>query len=121
MKMAVVVTITQPPFGHENAFAGLYVGSASLSKGLEVVVLLMGDGVYNARKGQVDPLKNIFMPPTENQVQDIIDMGGRVIIEKEALWERGIEPSELLEGIEVMESSRMMDIIIENGEKVVGF
>lgn len=121
MKMAIVVTITQPPFGHENAFAGLYVGSASLSKGLEVVVLLMGDGVYNARKGQVDPLKNIFMPPTENQVQDIVDMGGRVLIEKEALWERGIEPSELLQGVEILESSKMMDTILENGEKIVGF
>lgn len=119
--MAIVVTITQPPFGHENAFAGLYVGSASLSKGLEVMVLLLGDGVYNARKGQVDPLKNILMPPTESQVQDIIDMGGRVIVEKEALSERGIEPSELLEGIEVLESNGMMDMIMENGEKIVGF
>lgn len=121
MKMAIIVSITQPPFGHENAFAGLYVGSASLSKGLDVMVLLLGDGVYNARKGQVDPLKNIFMPPTENQVQDIVDMGGRVVVENEALWERGIEPSELLEGVETMESSRIMEIILENGEKVVGF
>ncbi len=119
--MAIIVTISQPPFGHENAFAGLYVGSASISKGLEVLVLLLGDGVYNARKGQVDPLKNIFMPPTEAQVQDIIDMGARVLVEKEALWERGIEPSELLEGVEIMESSAMMDTIIENGEKIVGF
>lgn len=85
------------------------------------MVLLLGDGVYNARKGQVDPLKNILMPPTESQVQDIIDMGGRVIVEKEALSERGIEPSELLEGIEVLESNGMMDMIMENGEKIVGF
>lgn len=121
MKMAIVITISQAPFGHENAFAGLYVGSASLSKGLEVVVLLLGDGVYNARKGQVDTLKNIYMPPTEAQVQDILDMGGRVIAEREALWERGIEFPELLEGVEVMESSKMMETILEKGEKIVGF
>jgi sulfur relay (sulfurtransferase) DsrF/TusC family protein len=119
--MAIIVTISQPPFGHENAFAGLYVGSASLSKGLEVIVLLHGDGVYNARKGQIDPLKNIFMPPTDKQVQDIVDIGGRVILGKEALQERGIEISELIEGVEVMEGNRIMDLILEKGEKIIGF
>ncbi|WP_455392543.1 DsrE family protein [[Eubacterium] cellulosolvens] len=117
----VVIEISHPPFGHENTFAGLYVATASLSKGMDVIVVLRGDGVYTGRKGQLDPMKQINLPPTENQVEDIIELDGRVVADKEALEMRGINPDELIEGIEIIDTQQIHDIILDHGEKVVAF
>jgi predicted peroxiredoxin len=118
--VTVVVEISHPPFGHENTFAALYVASASLSKGYEVTVILRGDGVYTGRKGQLEPLEKINLPSTENQVEDIIELDGRVVVDKTALDTRGIDPSELIGGIEVVDTDDIHEIILDHN-KVVTF
>lgn len=117
----VVVDISHPPFGHETTFAGLYVASASLSKGMDVTVILRGDGVYTGRKGQAEPLKKINLPPTETQIEDILELDGRIVAGREALSMRGIEPDELIEGIEILDTQEIHDIILDHGDKVVTF
>ncbi len=117
----VVITITHPPFGHEYTFAGLYVASASLSKGYDVTVILYGDGVYTGRSGQIESLVQINLPPTDNQVKDIIELDGRVVAEKNSMDERGISKDELIEGVEVLDISEIHDILLDHGEKVIAF
>jgi tRNA 2-thiouridine synthesizing protein C len=117
----LVVEISKPPFGHENTFAGLYVALGSLTKGHEVTVILRGDGVYAGRKGQDAPLKNINLPPTEQQIQDIIDLDGRIVADREALGTRGITEEELVEDIEVVETQEIHDIMLDYGVHVVAF
>jgi predicted peroxiredoxin len=117
----VVIDISHAPFGHEHTFAGLYVASASLSKAMDVIVILRGDGVYTGRKGQVEPLENIHLPPTEDQVSDIIELDGRVVADKESMDLRGIGTNELIDGIEVLDANDIHDIILDHGEKVVVF
>jgi predicted peroxiredoxin len=116
-----IVMITHPPFGHENAFAGLYVASAALSKGLEITVAMTGDGVYAGRKGQIDPLANINMPSTEDQVRDIIDLGGRLIVDQDSMLERGITQEELIEGVELQPLEKIHDLMLDDGEIIVTF
>jgi predicted peroxiredoxin len=117
----VLIEITRAPFGHENTFAGLYVASGSLSKGMDVSVVLRGDGVYTGRKGQVDPQSNINLPPTEDQVKDILELGGRILVDKSSLHNRGIEDDELIDGVEILDTNSIHDIILGHGEKVVVF
>jgi predicted peroxiredoxin len=117
----VIIDISHPPFGHENTFAGLYVASAALSKGMDVIVILRGDGIYTGRKGQVETLKNIQLPSTEKQVNDIIELAGRVIAERSSMEERGIAPEELIDGVEILKTQDIHDIILDHGEKVVAF
>ena len=117
----VIIDISHPPFGQENTFAGLYVATGSLSKGMDVTVILRGDGVYTGRSGQIDPQKNISLPATEDQVNDIIELGGRVVADKNSLAQRGISPDELIEGVEILETNQIHDIIIDHGDKVVAF
>ena len=117
----VVVELSHPPFGHEHTFAGLYVATASLSKGMDVVVILRGDGVYTGMKGQVEPQKNICLPPTEGQVEDIIDLDGRIVADKASLMTRGISPEELIEGIEVLDTAAIHSLILTEGRKVIAF
>ncbi len=117
----VVIDITHPPFGHENTFAGLYVATAALSKGFDVTVILRADGVYTGRKGQIEPMKNINQPPTEDQVNDVIELAGRVVIDKNALEMRGIAPDELIDDIEILDTTKIHDIILDHGEKIIAF
>jgi predicted peroxiredoxin len=117
----ILVIITHPPFGHENTFAGLYVASVSLSKGLEVTVTMTGDGVYAGRKGQVAPLANINMPSTEDQVRDILDLGGRTIVDQDSMSERGMTQEELIEGVEVQPLNKIQDMVLDEGEIIVTF
>jgi sulfur relay (sulfurtransferase) DsrF/TusC family protein len=121
MSKTIVVEIGRPPFGHENTFAGLYVGLGSLSKAMDVIVVLRGDGVYTGRKGQVEPMENINLPGTEEQITDIIDLDGRVIAEKGALEERGIAPEELIDEVEILESAAIHDLILAEGDHIVPF
>ena len=117
----VVIEISHPPFGYEHTFAGLYVASASLSKGYKVIVVLRGDGVYTGRKGQIETMKNINLPATEDLVEDIIELDGRVIVDRQSLELRGINKDELIEEIEIMDTQDIHDIILDHGEKVVAF
>ena len=117
----VVIDISHPPFGHENTFAGLYVATAALSKGMDVTVLLRGDGVYTGRKGQIEPLKHINQPPTEDQVKDIIELAGRVVADKQTLAMRGLSADELIDGVEILDTQDIHDIILDHGDKVVVF
>ncbi|MEM2990993.1 MAG: DsrE family protein [Halobacteria archaeon] len=117
----IVIEISHPPYGHENAYSGFFVALGSLPKGVDTIVILTGEGVYAARRGQVDPPKNINLPSTEEQVNDIINLGGRVIADKQALLVRGIHDEELIEGIEVLNPNEIQDIILNHGEHILTF
>jgi predicted peroxiredoxin len=117
----VVIDISHPPFGHENTFAGLYVATASLSKGFDVTVILRGDGVYTGRSGQMEPMANINLPATEDQVEDIIELDGRIVADKNSIDQRGISKDELIDGIEILDTNEIHDIILDHGSKVVAF
>jgi predicted peroxiredoxin len=105
--------ITHAPYGHEDAFAGLYVGVAALSKGMEVNVLLLENGVYTAIKGQGDTMKLINLPSIEAQIKDIIELGGRVLIDRQAAAIRGISQEEVIQGVEFAASRELLNAIME--------
>ena len=77
--------------------------------------------MYTGRKGQLEPLKNINHPPTEDQVKDIIELAGRVVSDREALSMRGIAPEELIDGVEILDTQQIHDIILDHGEKIIPF
>ena len=54
-------------------------------------------------------------------MEDIIELDGRVVADKNSLEERGILKDELIEGIEILDTSDIHDIILDHGEKVVTF
>jgi len=117
----LVIEISHSPFGHENAYAALFAAMAWVSMGNEVVVLLRGEGVHVGGKGQVDPFKNISLPPTERQVTEVLEMEGRVIVDRQALQMRGIRAEDLIQGVEVLDASEIRGIMIKEGERVLTF
>lgn len=117
----IVVEISEAPFGHENTFAGLYVALVSVTKGREVTVILRGDGVYAGVLGQDDPQENIHLPPTEQQMQDIVDLDGRVVAEKSSLEARGISKKDMFEEIEIVDTKEVNELLLDFGDHVIVF
>jgi sulfur relay (sulfurtransferase) DsrF/TusC family protein len=117
----IVVEISKPPFGHENTFAGLYVALVSVTRGREAVVVLRGDGVYAGVMGQEATMENIHLPPTEQQMQDIVDLDGRVVADRTSLEARGISKEELFEEIEIVDTQEIHRILLEFGDHVINF
>lgn len=117
----MVLEITHPPFGHERAFAALYVGKVFALRGLTLTIVLRGDGVFTGLRGQKDSMGSVNLPPTEAQLEEILGLDVRVVAEKEALEYRGIGVGDLIEGIEVLATEDIHDIVVNTEAKVVPF
>jgi predicted peroxiredoxin len=115
----LVIEITHAPYGRENAYAGMFIAMGWVAVGNDVIVALHGDGVYAARKGQKDPMKEISLPSIEKQVMDIIGEGGRVIADRTCVEVRGLDKEMLIDGVEVMDSEDMVGLVYKEGERVL--
>jgi predicted peroxiredoxin len=117
----LVIEISHAPFGQENAYAGLFVAMGWVSVGNDAVVVLRGEGIYAAKKGQMDPLKELSLPPTEKQVLDVLEEGGRIVVDRDSLEVRGMDLEALVPGVEVLDSDEIGRILLEDGEKLLTF
>ena len=115
----LLVMIIHPPYGHENAFAGFFVAMASLSKGLDVTVALNCDGVFTAVRGQKDTEALLHLPSIEKQLQDIIDLGGRIVVDIDSAEKRGVRPEDCVEGLEFVPQEELAKVINDFGELMV--
>ncbi|MDD1770739.1 MAG: DsrE family protein [Methanomassiliicoccales archaeon] len=115
----LVLDIAHGPFGRENAYAGLFVAMAWVSVGNDVAVVLRGDGVFAARRGQADSMKEINLPNTEKQVRDIIGEGGRIVADSDSMISRSMSADQLVEGVEVLSKREIRALIAEKGERFI--
>ena len=88
MAKSVLVLITKPPYGFEEAFAGSRLGLGMLSSGNvdKCNILLVGDGTLNA----VDQQKPeaVRMPNNMEALQDMTDFDAKVYCVRSELEER---------------------------------
>ena len=115
----LVIEITHAPYGRENAYAGLFIAMGWVAVGNDVIVALHSDGVYAARKGQLDPMKEISLPSVEKQIMDVIGEGGRVIVDRTCIEVRGIDREMLVKGVEVLSSDDLVELVYREGERVL--
>jgi len=119
--VGLMVILTHAPFGHENAFAGLYTALAAQTKNVESIVILRMDGVYAGLKGQEDPMAKIHLPSTEDVVNDFVGLDGKVYAESESLSNRAIKVGDLIEGVVELDAIAIEKLILDQGERIVVF
>jgi tRNA 2-thiouridine synthesizing protein D len=117
----LVIEITHAPYGKENAFTGLLIAKAWATAGHKVIVALHNDGVYAAKKGQDDAIKEVGMPSTGEQIAQIIAAGGRVLADQTCMDVRGLDPGMLIKGVEASDGDAMVDLVYQQGEGVLTF
>jgi tRNA 2-thiouridine synthesizing protein D len=112
MASSILVLITKPPYGLEDAFAGLRLGLAMAVNGMKTSVLFMEEGVYNAIGTQkADVLK---MPSNIDATKDLYEFDVPVYVVSEDLAARGIQESRLFEGLKVIPATKARDLIAEH-------
>ena len=117
----ILIEILHPPFGPENTFAGIFAATASLSKGMDVTVILREDGVYSGRKKTIETNENLHLPIIDKQINDVLELDGRIVADINSMKSRGIKNDELIEGIEIVDSDEIHDLFLEYGDHVVTF
>ena len=102
---SVCVVITKAPYGREDAFGGLRLALSGVTHGMRFTVVLRGDGVWSALRGQ--RAEAIGMPSNESVVSDILEMGGAVWAEEGALAARGIARGDIVEGVRAAPAAQL--------------
>lgn len=112
MATSILVLITKPPYGLEEAFAGLRLALAMGVNGMKTSVLMVGDGVYNAIGSQrAEALK---MPSNVDATKDLYDFDVDVYVVKEDLEAREIPESKLFEGLKTVPEARAKELLAEH-------
>jgi len=107
---SVCVVITKAPYGREDAFGGLRLALSGVTHGMRFTVVLRGDGVWSALRGQ--RAEAIGMPSNESVVSDILEMGGAVWAEEGALAPRGLSAKDLVEGVQLAPAGGLDAVIL---------
>ena len=103
-----LVIIDKAPYGHENALSGIYIALASLDKGINSDVLLIGDGVYAALKNQFSE-KTIHYPSVGELIYSLFPRGN-LFVYLPSLIERGIKYEDLIEISELIEGKTLYNL-----------
>ena len=112
MANSLLVMINKPPYGLEEAFAGLRMALAMGVNGMKTTVLMVEDGVYNA-VGTQKP-EAVGMPSNIEATKELYDFDIPVFVVKEDLEGRGIPESKLFEGLKTVPAAKVKDMVAEH-------
>ena len=97
------------------------IAKAWASAGRKVIVALHNDGVYAAKKGQMDAKKGDRHAIHRDQIKAIIGVGGRVLADQLCMEVRGLTADMLIEGVEVSDGDDTVKLVRREGEAVLTF
>ncbi len=116
--MNLTIIVNDSPYGIEKPWNALRLAStASTELGMSVKVFLMGDSVVAAKRGQKTPEGFYNM---EKMLQVLIKRGVEVKVCGACISARGLDPSELVEGVE-KGSMKSLAEWIRDSDRVVSF
>jgi len=112
MADSMLVIVTKPPYGLEDAFAGLRLALAMGVNGMKVSVVEVEDGVYNAVAGQKP--EAVGMPSNVDATTELYDFEVSVYAVKEDLEERDIADAPLVEGVKIIGRDDLKGLLAEH-------
>ncbi len=106
-KGSVLFLLTRGTYGRfDDAYGMILVANGVVAKQMGATILLIGNGVYFAMKGQ-EP-SDIFLPNNRSEISDFVELGGKILVQRCAMDNRGIRQNELIDGIEIIEDDRIV-------------
>jgi len=112
MANSTLVLITKSPYGLEEAFAGLRLALAMGVNGMRTSVVMLEDGVYNALATQKPEV--VKMPSNVEATKELYDFDIPVYVVKEDLSKRGVSESSLFEGLKVIPTEKVRELLSEH-------
>jgi predicted peroxiredoxin len=109
----LLIYCTHGTYGRDDdVYGALLQANHAVARGMNVTLVLVEDGVLLCKTGQ-NPSK-IGLPNNLDEIKDFIELGGRLIVVKESLEERGVKENELIEGAEITPFLNLVDLIEQN-------
>lgn len=110
---SLLIYCTHGTYGrNDDVYGAVLQANHAVARGMDVTFVLVEDGVLLSKKGQ-NPSK-IGLPNNLNELHDFIELGGKLIVVKESLEERGINKDKIVEGAEITPFLDLVDLIEQN-------
>ena len=110
---SLLIYCTHGTYGRDDdAYGALLQANHAVARGMNVTLVLVEDGVLLSKKKQ-NPSK-IGLPNNLDEIKDFIELGGKLIVIKESLGERGVKDSEIIDGAEITPFFEIVDLIEKN-------
>jgi len=107
---SVLIYCTHGTYGrNDDTYGALLQANHTLAHGMNVTLLLVEDGVLVSKKGQ-NPTK-IGLPNNLNELKDFIELGGKLLVVKESLEQRGLQKEELIDEAEIISFNDVIPLI----------
>lgn len=103
------IILRKPPYGTIDASEAIRHALGGITEEMSVNLVLIDGGVNAARKGQ--NICDTEYLSIEEGIQDCINMGVQIYAERLSLKEEGIETTNLINGIRIISSSEMGEIL----------
>ena len=106
---SISIILRRPPYGTVDASEAIRHSLGGITEDMSVKLILVDGGVNTARKGQnTDSTEYLNM---ESGIIDCIAMGADVYADRSSLEQAHLESSDLAEGVRILNSSEIADII----------
>jgi sulfur relay (sulfurtransferase) DsrF/TusC family protein len=117
MNRNILMVVRHGPYGGFQAAEALRHANGSLSLGFRPIVVLIDDGVYLARTDQ-DPGQSGWLSLGAT-LEEIIARGlyekkdapGEFYVDSDSLRQRGLNPEDLVEGLEPIDHGKISDLM----------
>jgi len=113
-KDPVLFMLTRGTYGRfDDVYGAILVANATLAKQQGATMLLVNDGIYLAMKNQ-DPSR-ISLGSNLPEISDFHELGGRLLAHRGSIEKRGVETTDLIDGVEIIEDDRIVLEIERHG------
>jgi sulfur relay (sulfurtransferase) DsrF/TusC family protein len=116
---SILIYCTHGTYGRDDdTYGALLQANHTIARGMDVTLVLVEDGVLVSKKGQ-NPSK-IGLPNNLNELTDLIELGGKLLVVNESLEQRGIRKEEIIDEAEII-SFRDVVPLVENHDLSLTF
>ncbi len=104
----LVFMVTHGPEDGELATIPFVMAAAALASDVEVVMGFQSRGVQLLRKGVAEKLQVPEFPPLARLLDDVRELGAKLLVCNPCLKGRGIAPEDLVDGVELVAAGRFI-------------
>lgn len=104
----LVFMVLHGPSHPEHATIPFVMAGAALASDVEVVLGFQADGVELVRAGGADAVEAPGFPPLRKLIDDVRELGGKLLVCGPCIKSRGITADDLIDGAEVVAAGRFI-------------
>ena len=97
----------------EKATLPFMIATVALTMDVEPFIVLQGEGVWLAKRGFADTVRAEGLTPVEDLMAPVFAAGHRMMVCSPCLATRGIEESDLREGVYVAGAAKIVEAMLE--------